>query len=103
MGTEECFEELWDDHSQERLDKHASFLVYKGVRDSIFDLSNEEAGRLFKALFDYACERAETSFQDRLLRSLFREMAAAIERDDLKYWQRCEQNSRNALKRRNGD
>ena len=100
--TEARLEELWEDHQQDRLDKHVSFLVYKGVRDSIFDLSDEEAGRLFKALFDYACERVETSFQDRLLRSLYREMAACIERDDRKYWERCKQNAKNAGKGRNG-
>lgn len=93
------FEELWEDHENEQRDKHNSFLLYKSLRASVFDLTDLEAGQLFKAVFEFACDGATTDFSDRMMRSIFREMTNAITRDDERYFATCKRNARNAAAR----
>ena len=71
---------------------HNSFLLYKDNRELLEDLTNEEKGILFQALYDFACDGVEPDFKDRAVKVAYRTMRNSIERDDIKYAERCKKN-----------
>lgn len=74
--------------------EHKSFLIYKDAYPAVIDMTNEEAGRIFKAVFLFAVEGKNTDFSDdRFLKHVFATMTDNIRRDDEKYQEICSQNS----------
>lgn len=69
-----------------------SFIVYKDWEDYLSRFSDEDAGRLFKALFAFAC-RGEDTVLDGALDMLFAVMKNTIERDGKKWESVCEARS----------
>ncbi|MBQ5813649.1 MAG: hypothetical protein IIW34_05810, partial [Clostridia bacterium] len=74
--------------------------IYLSYRDVIAELTDEEAGRLIKALLAHAEGEAPSSplGGERLV---FKMMAGQYDRDRKRYEDRCEQNRRNIEKRWN--
>ena len=82
-----------DYHSENK-----SFQVYKEWEDIVEALgSDEEAGRLFKALFAYASRGEEPDFSG-ALKIAFLVMSQQFERDGGKWAERCEVNRLNGTK-----
>lgn len=69
-----------------------SFIIYKDWEEYLETLTDEETGRLFKALFAYAKRVEETPF-DGALRMLFTMMRNTLERDGKKWEDVCEARS----------
>lgn len=65
-----------------------SFIVYKDWEDYLKRFSDEDAGRIFKALFAFAC-RGEDTKLDGALDMLFDVMKHTIERDGKKWEEVC--------------
>lgn len=69
-----------------------SFLVYKDWEEYLETVTDEEAGRLFRALFAYAKRAEETRFEG-ALRMLFTMMRNTLDRDGKKWEDICEARS----------
>ncbi len=75
-----------------------SFMIYKDWEELVEMLEDKaDAGRLFLALFAYA-KRGEVPDFSGELKMLFLIMANALERDGLKWEDKCEQNAINGAK-----
>ena len=70
--------------SQSDATKINTFLVNKFWRDAVCTLSDQQAGALFKALFDYA-DGGAPEFEDSALMALYRVMARSISKHAHKY------------------
>lgn len=79
--------------------KKKSFVLYFDCKKQIDMLSDEQAGKLFKALFDFAESDEIPEFSDGMLTMAFSFISAQIERDSVKYEERCEKNRQIALER----
>ncbi len=79
--------------------KKPSFLVYLDNEVVIQKLPDEDAGKLFKALFLYGREKTKPDFNDNLALSItFDILSTAIDRDEEKYYNRCRKNRENGRK-----
>ncbi len=76
-----------------------SFLVYRDWEDSFSDLSVEQIGTLFLAMFAYVNRGQFYDGEDPVIKAIFNFVRHTFDRDDEKYRKRCEQNSQNAKKR----
>jgi len=76
-----------------------SFILYQDQEEIIDSLTNEKAGRLFKAIFDYA--RGDKPNLGQNLSIVFISIRQAIDRAKENYEKVCETNSQNAKKRWN--
>ena len=76
------------------------FLVYGDLADTLAELSDEEAGVLFKAMMAYFVSEQEPDLP-RDLRFAFIPVRQQMDRDREKYDRRCEKNSENIRKRWN--
>lgn len=72
--------------------ENKSFLIYKDWEEYLETLTDEEVGKLFRALFAYAKRGEETPF-DGALRMLFTMIKNTIERDGKKWEDICEARS----------
>ena len=80
--------------------KLETFILRKDSRVIIDQLSNEQRGRLFLALFDYACDKIEPDFEgDPVLNMGFSVIRNYLDRDEEKYHEKCKKNSENIQKR----
>ena len=75
-----------------------SFMVYKDWEEYIGMLSDEQAGKLFRALFGFA-SRGEMAELEPQTNMAFLFMKSSIERDGKKWEETCRRNSENAKKR----
>ena len=75
--------------------EHNSFLVYKDNSPLVENCTDEQAGKLFKALFAFACYGEELDTDDRMLKGFYTVFRNAIVRDDVKYQERCRKNQEN--------
>ena len=75
-----------------------SFLVYFDWEAPIQELSNEELGELFRAMFNYAKHGELIDFEHRSLKLVFGFIKSAIDRDKDAYEERCRKNAENASK-----
>ena len=76
---------------------HNSFILYEDHRDLIEAISDEEAGQLLKALFAYKFDGVDiVAESSSMLRATFSVIRKAIDRNELKYQEKCEKNRRNA-------
>lgn len=79
--------------------KKPSFLVYLDNEVVIQKLPDEDAGKLFKSLFLYGREKTKPDFNDNLALSItFDILSTAIDRDEEKYYNRCQKNRENGRK-----
>lgn len=78
--------------------EHNSFLVYKDNSPLVENCTDEQAGKLFKALFAFACYGEELDTDDRMLKGFYTVFRNAIVRDDAKYQERCRKNQENGSK-----
>lgn len=75
------------------------FMVYFDCKQHIDMLSDQQAGQLFKALFEFAVSGKKTGLSDGMVKMAFSFMTAQIKRDLSSYHEKCEKNRLNALKR----
>ncbi|MDE6501042.1 MAG: hypothetical protein K2L10_03055 [Ruminococcus sp.] len=75
------------------------FMVYFDCKQHIDMLSDQQAGMLFKALFEFAVSGEIPEFSDGMVKMAFSFLSAQIGRDLLSYNEKCERNRINALKR----
>ncbi len=71
-----------------------SFLIYNEYAEILEDLSNEEVGILFRAIFDYEINRKEPKFTG-LMKMAFKVIKGNLDRDRNKYDKRCETSAEN--------
>ena len=71
-----------------------SFLVYHDYKYIFEDLSNEDLGLLFRAIFEYEINRTEPNFTG-IMKMAFRMMKQNLDRDRDKYDKRCETSAEN--------
>lgn len=79
---------------------YPDFLLSLDHKSFVFNLSDEEAGRILKALFNYAetGEILDMSTEDRLVRTTLEAMAAKVKQNKDHYREVCEQNRINGAK-----
>lgn len=75
-----------------------SFLIYKPFYEPIKSLSDEQLGRLFRALFDYQINGKDCGESDILMAYLFFKNQFVL--DERKYVEKCEKNRANASGRK---
>ena len=75
--------------------------MYHEHMDTIERLTDEEAGRLIKALFHYSTDGIVPSFDDRFMDLAFSMFKSAIDRDSAAYDRKCERNRNNINRRWN--
>ena len=76
-----------------------SFMIYLDNEKQVNMLTDEQAGKLFKALFEFAKDGTETDFDDGMIAMAFSFMTDSITRDTAKYNAKCEKNKAIALER----
>lgn len=76
-----------------------SFILYIDQEEIIDQLTDERAGRILKALFDHA--RGEKPILPTTLLPIFISIRQAVDRSNIRYEARCEQNKKNIEKRWN--
>lgn len=74
-----------------------SFLIYKDAEEDVFELSDEDAGKVFKAVFAFA-KRGEKVTLDGEAKVVYRGICRSIDRDGAKYESKCRTNSLNGKK-----
>lgn len=74
-------------------------MIYLDNQKQVNMLTDEQAGKLFKALFAFAKDGIEPDFDDGMTAMIFSFMSDAITRDTEKYFARCEKNKQIALER----
>ena len=74
-------------------------LINTEARGQVDMLTDEEAGKLFKALLGYACTGTPIDTDNRLLRVVFEGMRAQIDTATERYNYKCERNRQIALDR----
>jgi len=77
--------------------KKKSFMLFKDLKGTVDDLSDEEAGVLFRAIFEYQDSKDISSF-DKLTKLLMKPIILQFERDDEKWQERRERSSINGSK-----
>lgn len=76
-----------------------SFVLYYDLKDVFDFLTDEEAGRIIKAVFHYETEGELTVFEDRMLASTYKRITDNLDRNKKKYEKACEE-KREAIKKR---
>lgn len=75
-----------------------SFLVYFDWEAPLQELTDEELGELFRAMFIYAKHGELIEFEHRSLKLVFGFIKSAIERDKTAYEEKCRKNAENGSK-----
>jgi hypothetical protein len=75
-----------------------NFILYKDYKPNIDILNDEQAGKLFKAIFCYVEDRTEPNFKDGMLVMAFQFIKNQLERDLEKYKNQVERNRENGAK-----
>lgn len=78
-----------------------SFMIYLDNEKQVNMLTDEQAGKLFKALFEFAKDGTETDFNDGMIAMAFSFMTDSIKRDTEKYESICQKRAENIKKRWN--
>lgn len=71
-----------------------SFLVYKDVQQVVNELTDEQAGQLFKGMISYSSTGKAPKF-DGILKFVFIPIKQQMDRDAEKYSEKCEKNREN--------
>ena len=75
-----------------------SFLVYFDWEAPLQELTDEELGELFRAMFIYAKYGEQLDFEHRSLKLVFGFIKSAIDRDKTAYAEKCKKNAENGSK-----
>lgn len=79
--------------------KIKSFAVFINHAETVACLDDAMAGRLFKALFDYASNGTVPKWSDKALTAVFSMFKSQIDKSIEAYHEKCEKNAMNARKR----
>lgn len=79
-------------------EKQKGFIVYGDIKASVDELSDEQAGRLFRGMIEYFVDGTEPEFSD-VLKFVFIPIRQQMDRDSDKYVSVCDRNRKNARKR----
>ena len=60
-------------------------LLYYDLKDVFSYLTDEEAGKMIKAVFDYEIDGALTDFEDRMMASTYKRITDHLDRNKKKY------------------
>lgn len=74
-----------------------SFVIYHNYRETLEDLTDEQVGKLFRALFDYEIDKTEPNFTGEL-KIAFRFIKKDLDINLNKYENICERNRKNGQK-----
>ena len=74
-----------------------SFVIYHKYRDTLEDLTDEQVGKLFRAIFDYEIDKKEPNFNGEL-KIAFRFIKKDLDLNNDKYESICERNRKNGQK-----
>ena len=74
------------------------FIVYKDIHAVVDELTDEQAGKLFRGMIKYFVDGTEPKFEG-VLKFVFIPIKQQIDRDAEKYSERCEKNRENIKKR----
>lgn len=80
--------------------KKPGFLLYLDQKETIDELTDEEAGILLKAIFEYE-QTKKTPQLNKVLKFIFLQLKKSLDRDEKKYNEICDQNRKNIEKRWN--
>lgn len=76
-----------------------SFVLYYDLDDVFGFLTDEEAGKLIKAVFAYELRAEETVFEDRMMQSSYKRITDNLERNRIRYEEICSKRKEAAKKR----
>lgn len=76
-----------------------TFILYTSYKDAIMILSDEQAGRLLKAIFEYATTGIKQEIDDTAVKFAYMLIVSQIENSNRQYEKKCERNRENAAKR----
>ena len=74
-----------------------SFVIYHNYRETLEDLTDEQVGKLFRAIFDYEIDKKEPNFNGEL-KIAFRFIKKDLDLNNDKYESICERNRKNGQK-----
>ena len=74
-----------------------SFVIYHNYRDTLEDLTDEQVGKLFRAIFDYEIDKKEPNFNGEL-KIAFRFIKKDLDLNNDKHESICERNRKNGQK-----
>lgn len=83
---------VFNERSDAMSEKKKSFLLYVDRKKEISMLSDEQAGKLFKAVFEYADSGTETEFEELALALMFSVFKSQIDANAEKYAEKAERN-----------
>lgn len=75
-----------------------SFVVYDDIAAVLDELTDEQIGKLFRGMVSYHSTGEDPGF-DGVLKYVFIPIKQGIDRNDLKYAEKCERNRKNIMKR----
>lgn len=78
-----------------------SFVLYYDLCPVFNMMTDEEVGKIVKAVFDYEIRGEITEFQDRMLQSTYMRITEGLDRNKVKYEKTAERNRKSALLRWN--
>mgnify|MGYP001057596022 CR=1 FL=1 len=76
-----------------------SFVLYFDNKTQFDMLSDDQAGKLIKGIYEFVCSGVTPEFEDGMIRMAFSFISAAIVRDTAKYEEKCRKNKENVKKR----
>jgi len=78
--------------------ENVAFLLSKDQKEIIDELTNEEAGIIFKAIYEYEITKKEPKL-DKILKIVFKQFKIKLDFYDIAYEEKCLKNKENADKR----
>lgn len=84
---------------REQAKKPPALMLYEDMSPMFYNLSNEQAGKLIKGLFEYFESGILLVSDDAMVKTFFEIIKKRIIVDQKKYSKRCEQNKKNAEQR----
>lgn len=79
--------------------KKAFQLYYDACENMCESLTDDQIGKIMRAIIQLEIHGEETEFDDPLLRFIYNNFKSSLERNNEKYEHRCEVNRQNANKR----
>ena len=76
-----------------------TFILYTSYKDAIMVLSDEQAGRLLKAIFEYATTGIKQEIDDTAVKFAYMLIVSQIESSNRQYEKKCERLRANIQKR----
>ena len=76
-----------------------SFILYFDNKAQFDMLSDEQAGKLIKGIYEFTCSGVTPQFDDGMVQMAFSFIASAIARDTARYEEKCRKNKEIAAKR----